>query len=192
MNIYNESQIIQPSQIIQITIPMQYSMTLEQFDTQYYTQRASMYPHHNIFSMPAISKLTYKNVWMSAASSSTALAASTAALEASTAALVASSVATFDDLVDAQPVFKNNVFGIYALKGKPVNSRRRIITPPEGALLNSVSKKKHKVKKQFIKSHTDIHKKKAEKIVKKNNKNIRVNQPAHRGARVRYTAVTRT
>lgn len=51
-------------------------------------------------------------------------------------------------------------------------------------------KRKSKAKKAFIKSHTDIQKVKAGKIVLGKTKNTRVNQPAQKGARVRYTPVS--
>lgn len=51
-------------------------------------------------------------------------------------------------------------------------------------------KRKSKAKKAFIKSHTDIQKVKAGKLFTGKTKNTRVNQPAQKGARVRYTPVS--
>jgi len=53
-------------------------------------------------------------------------------------------------------------------------------------------KTKDKPKKPFIKSHTDIHKVKASKLVLRKSKTIhKMNQPTQKGARVRYSPVSR-
>ena len=77
--------------------------------------------------------------------------------------------------------------GIYNIKGDPINILQYF--EDVGEILSS-KKKKNKVKKPFIKSHTDIPKVKVGKLFARKTKNNRLNQPTQKGARVRYSPVS--